>query len=213
MPALDAMDLRFVGSVKALALLALLALLFTRRARARPAWMIVHAAVFAIVLADPVVSLWMNTLYTEFSAVLFGYAAIGCIAVMAGLAPARIGAGRSRSQSRSSVWTVATAACAAAAPPRVIGGTADLAGRTGQRGVLLFVSIFVLAMQTVVFVRPDTIRAANSVNVVLGALLPTARGTRTARLPRSGCRDSAAMSSAQRGTSRWARSWMIDVRK
>ena len=68
------MDLRHVGGVKAMALV-LLALLFTCLLRDRPAWMLTHAVVFALVLADPVVSLWLNTLYTEFAAVLVKYAA------------------------------------------------------------------------------------------------------------------------------------------
>ena len=57
------MDLRIVGAIKA-GLLVLLAVLFTVALRLRPAWMLAHAAVFAMVLADPFVTLWCNALYT-----------------------------------------------------------------------------------------------------------------------------------------------------
>jgi hypothetical protein len=85
-----AMDLRHVGGVKALGLV-LLALVFTLMLRQRPAWMLAHAAVFALVLADPVVTLWLNTLYTEFAAVFLAYAAVMCLVVIAGITPERGG--------------------------------------------------------------------------------------------------------------------------
>ena len=85
-----AMDLRYVGVVKAIALV-LLALIFTLLLRERPAWMLTHAAVFAVVLADPVVTLWLNTLYTEFAAVFFAYAAVICLVMIAGDYPGRRG--------------------------------------------------------------------------------------------------------------------------
>src|SRR5436190_913726 len=44
------MDLRFVGALKALALM-LLAVIFTFALAERPLWMVAHAAVFALVLA------------------------------------------------------------------------------------------------------------------------------------------------------------------
>ena len=45
----------------------------------RPAWALANAAVFAFVLADPMTTLWLNTLYTEFGALLGAYASIGLL--------------------------------------------------------------------------------------------------------------------------------------
>ncbi len=68
-------DLRLVGAVKG-AVLVLLALALDAALKRRPAWALAHAAVFALVLADPMITLWLNTLYTEFGALLGAYASI-----------------------------------------------------------------------------------------------------------------------------------------
>ena len=176
-----AMDLRFVGGVKAIALVAL-ALLFTFLLRERPAWMLAHAEVFALVLADPVVTLWLNTLYTEFAALFFAYAAVMCLVMIAGVAPERgrsyvalgmalLGLGLSRQQHallpacllllawplirqhhRHFAWPLAAAAAA------------------------------VLVLQAIVIARPPSISAANSANVVLGTLLPASGDPEAARV-------------------------------
>src|SRR5215467_4464759 len=70
-----AIDLRRIGAVKATLLVAL-ALSLAWLLRAQPAWGIVHAAVFAIVICDPMNALWLNTLYTEFAALFFLYASV-----------------------------------------------------------------------------------------------------------------------------------------
>lgn len=73
----DRFDLRTLGVVRALALLAA-GLFLTRRFLAHSARAgFVSALVFALVLADPVFSLLFNTLYSEFSTVLFSYLAAG----------------------------------------------------------------------------------------------------------------------------------------
>lgn len=70
-------DLRTLGVVRALALLAA-GLFVTRRFLAHSARAgFVSALVFALVLADPVFSLLFNTLYSGFSTVLFSYLAAG----------------------------------------------------------------------------------------------------------------------------------------
>ncbi|MEP6701603.1 MAG: hypothetical protein ABJB04_01350 [Betaproteobacteria bacterium] len=167
------MDLRYVGATKAIALL-LLAIAFTIALRERPLWMIAHAAVFGLVLADPLVTLWMNTLYTEFAAVLFGYAAVCCLVVIAGVAPDRtrwyvalaaalIGLGLSRQQH--------------AALPLFLSVLLLPAVWRYHRSfgfALLGVSALVIVLQAVVLERPPTIRAANNVNVVMGVVLPAA---------------------------------------
>src|SRR5579862_1724141 len=68
----ESMDLRFIGITKALALF-VLALIFTVALSERQSWMVLHALLFAVVLCDPTVTLWMNSLYTEFGAVFFAY--------------------------------------------------------------------------------------------------------------------------------------------
>ena len=167
------MDLRFVGAVKAIALL-LLALVFTRALRDRPAWIVANAAVFAVVLADPFVTLWMNTLYTEYAAVLFAYAALSCLAVIVGSAAARggwhagfgvalLGLGLSRQQH--------------AFLPLFLVLLAWPAIRQRRRLALplIVAACAAIVVQTVVITRPPSIAAANNVNVVLGTLLPAAR--------------------------------------
>ncbi len=166
-----AMDLRHVGGVKALGLV-LLALVFTLMLRQRPAWMLAHAAVFALVLADPVVTLWLNTLYTEFAAVFFAYAAVMCLVVIAGITPERggwyvafglalLGLGLSRQQH------ALLPACLLLLAWPVI--------RQHHRRFtwpLAAVAVAVLVLQLAVIARPPSIGAANNANVVLGTLLP-----------------------------------------
>lgn len=72
--------LRAVGIVQALALLALV-LAFCVAERARPWARLAHAAVFAVVLADPANTLWLNTLYTESATLFFAYAVAGLVAL------------------------------------------------------------------------------------------------------------------------------------
>jgi hypothetical protein len=170
----ERMDVRFIGVLKSLALIGL-ALAFTFALAERPLWMVANAAVFGIVLADPVVTLWMNTLYTEFSAVLFCYAAIGCLVVIAGIAPDRIGwylwlaaalvgLGLSRQQHAFLPICLAILVLPVAWRYRRALGT-----------VVLMLAITVAIIQTVVIQRAPTLRAANSVDVVLGTLLPASR--------------------------------------
>lgn len=168
-----AMDLRYVGGVKAIALV-LLALIFTCLLRDRPAWMLTHAAVFALVLADPVVTLWLNTLYTEFAAVFFAYATVMCLVMIVGNTPDRggwyvafgaalLGLGLSRQQ-----HALLPACLLLLAWPAIW---------QNQRRLALPLSIAacaVIVLQTVVIARPPSISAANNVNVVLGTLLPSA---------------------------------------
>jgi hypothetical protein len=71
-------DLRLVGAVKGAALI-LVALGLDAALKRRPAWALANAAVFAFVLADPMTTLWLNTLYTEFGALLGAYASIGLL--------------------------------------------------------------------------------------------------------------------------------------
>jgi hypothetical protein len=168
-----AMDFRYVGAVKAMALI-LLALIFTRLLRERPAWMVIHAAVFALLLADPMVTLWLNTLYTEFAAVFFAYAAVMCLVMIAGDTPDRggwylgfglalLGLGLSRQQhALLPAWLV------------LLAWPAIWRNQRRLALPLVIAACTVIALQAVVIARPPTISAANNVNVVLGTLLPAA---------------------------------------
>ena len=68
-------DLRSIGLLKAL-LLTVAACVAHHALRADPRIALVHAAAFMLVMADPVLTLYLNTLYGEFVAALGAYAAI-----------------------------------------------------------------------------------------------------------------------------------------
>ncbi|MEP7083521.1 MAG: hypothetical protein ABI854_02200, partial [Betaproteobacteria bacterium] len=182
----SSMDLRFVGAAKAIALMGL-AFLFTFLMRDRSAPMLMHATVYAIILVDPVVTLWMNTLYTEFAALLFAYAAVVCIAMLTisaaqrnhwlwMLAIALLGLGLSRQQ-----HALLPLCLALLALPAI--------WRTRHAFVmpLLCAAGAAAIVQAFVMTRPPTISAANNANVVLGTILPSARDSggalRALRLP------------------------------
>lgn len=65
-------ELQTVGLVKT-TILCLTACWLTWLYRKRPPAMLAHAAIFALVIADPYNTLWLNTLYTEFAALYFAY--------------------------------------------------------------------------------------------------------------------------------------------
>ncbi len=168
------MDLRWVGVLKAITLV-LLGIGFTIALRERPLWMLAHAAVFGLVLADPFVTLWMNSLYTEFSAVLFGYAAVMCLVVIAGIAPDRIGwylalglalIGLGMSRTQHALLPLCLALLLLPVSWRY---------RRAMGISLIVVCVLVAIVQTVVIERPATLRAANNVDLVLGTLLPASR--------------------------------------
>lgn len=68
-------DMRSIGLLKAL-LLIVAACVGHHALRADPRIALVHAAAFMLVMADPVLTLYLNTLYGEFVAALGAYAAI-----------------------------------------------------------------------------------------------------------------------------------------
>jgi hypothetical protein len=74
--------LQYVGYVK-LSILFLTALLLAWLLRDHPAASAVHGLVVLLVLSDPVVTLWMNTLYTEFATLWSLYAIMGAAVVLA----------------------------------------------------------------------------------------------------------------------------------
>lgn len=74
--------LQWVGYAK-LALLAITALLIAWALAHHPVAGLVHGLIVLLVLADPIVTLWFNTLYTEFAVIWGLYAAIGAACALA----------------------------------------------------------------------------------------------------------------------------------
>ncbi|MGH8714492.1 MAG: hypothetical protein ACREYB_10850 [Casimicrobiaceae bacterium] len=171
-------DLRLVGAVKGVVLV-LLALTLDAALKRRPAWALAHAAVFALVLADPMITLWLNTLYTEFGALLGAYASIALLPVLV-------------ARERHEVWPSRTALAGFALGLAVLGMSRQqhlllpavlalpvvLSLWRPARGAALALAIEVCAIvlvQATWIPRPATIAAANDADVVLGAILPASR--------------------------------------
>ena len=182
-------DLRIVGAVKG-AVLILVALGLDAALKRRPAWALANAAVFAIVLADPMTTLWLNTLYTEFGALLGAYASIGLLPALVVREPQRAPPPR---------WALFGFACSLAVLglsrqqhlllPAVLALPVLISLWRPARGTALGLALWVLAIAIAqaTMARPATITAANNADVVLGAILPASRDqARTAarlRLP------------------------------
>lgn len=172
-----AVDLRIVGAVKGAALI-LVAFGLDAALKRRPAWALANAAVFAIVLADPMTTLWLNTLYTEFGAVLGAYASIGLLPALMMREP--LSAPPSR-------WVLSGFACALAVLglsrqqhlllPAVLALPALISLWRPARRAAVGLAIWVLAIAfaQAIIERPATITAANNADVVLGAILPASR--------------------------------------
>jgi hypothetical protein len=174
----ETIDLRVIGAIKA-ATLIVVAFALGAMLRRRPAFALVHAAVFALVLCDPIVTLWLNTLYTEFTAVLFAYAsvvllvAIGMRATasdspssmqVAALAMSLIGLGLSRQQHFLLPALLIF--------PLVI----SLWARARRSALLLIAVVGAIAFaQAELIGRHPTIAQANNADVVLGAILPASK--------------------------------------
>ena len=168
-------DLRWIGATKA-ALLVALAVAFAVTLRHRPAWMLAHATLFALVVCDPLNALWMNTLYTEFAALFFAYAAIVML-VMLGA--------RDRLSAPPSTGLVAAFALSLAGLglsrqqhvllPAVLALPAVLSlWRPAPRATVAIVAMVcaVPLLQFGFVDRSSSIAAANNVDTVLGTILP-----------------------------------------
>jgi hypothetical protein len=85
----NGVDLREVGLFQAVLLLAI-ALWLQISLRARPGWQLGQAGFFALVLADPFNTLWLNSLYTEAGALLGAYLGVaGLLAIALEARPSR----------------------------------------------------------------------------------------------------------------------------
>ena len=173
----ETVDLRVIGAIKA-ATLIVIAFALGAMLRRRPAVALVHGAVFALVLCDPIVTLWLNTLYTEFTAVLFAYASVVLLVgigmrtttwapsstQIAALAMSLIGLGLSRQQH---LWLPALLVF-----PLVI----SLWARARRSALLLIAVVGAIAFaQAELIRRHPTIAQANNADVVLGAILPASK--------------------------------------
>lgn len=171
-------DLRFVGALKAVTLVAVaiaLGVLFRRR----PGLALIHGLIFAAVIGDPMVTLWLNTLYTEFAALLFAYASVALLVFVGtceqaslppsplhwgALALCLVGLGLSRQQHMLLPALLVV--------PLVV----SLWGPARRGAFLLIVLVSTIAFaQAALLPRHPTIAQANNADVVLGAILPASR--------------------------------------
>ena len=170
-------DLRQLGALKALLLVAI-ALALDRALRARGKARIAHAAIFALLLADPFNALYLNTLYTEFGALAGAYLALGCMGAMilvetprrmlvVGLGLGLLALGCSRMQHVALVPMLAlVAVLGLRARARPWHGAA-IAGAIAIAASLAF-ALFLQRTQ-------ESVADANRINTVLGAVLPASR--------------------------------------
>ncbi|HEY7904506.1 MAG TPA: hypothetical protein VIH36_13695 [Casimicrobiaceae bacterium] len=171
-------DLRLVGAVKG-AVLVLLAVALDAALKRRPAWALAHATVFALVLADPMITLWLNTLYTEFGALLGAYASIALLPVLV----AREAQSARPSRTALIGFALGLAVLGMSRQqhlllPAVLALPIVLSLWRPARGAALALAIEVCAIvlvQATWIPRPATIAAANDADVVLGAILPASR--------------------------------------
>jgi hypothetical protein len=173
-------DIRWIGAFRSIALLASLAgaaLAFHRAHRITPVWL---AAAFAFVLADPMCTLFLNTLYCEFSGLVFATGSILCLvllhtverprAVAVGCAGAAlVGLGLSKVQNQGLPLVFVAVASAF--------WLTDLRRRRDLRLALAVLASCALVPLVIQNRRPspgvnDSIVLANSTDAWFGALLP-----------------------------------------
>ena len=178
--------LRWMGAAK-FTLLALAALLIALALRQHVAASIAHGAIFLLVIADPAVTLWFNTLYTEF-AILWGLyvsiASLHALAIGARLAPV--------------LWLMVVTALATLAfsreqfallPPALVIAAGPWLARSSPSPYVLALGVSVVASMVSfgLLPRPVAISEANRADTYLGVVLPAAgdsgKGLKTLRLP------------------------------
>ena len=155
-----------------LALLALLVLAVAVSLRPNPVASLVHAAIVFLLLADPVSTLWFNTLYAEPAALLGAYGAVAMTACLL------LGGGASRLQ-----WWLLGASFVALGFSReqfaylpvalALLASPALRPRSARRTTMLIaVTIIVAAAQFLLApLRPEYVSPVNRVNAYLGVIL------------------------------------------
>ena len=165
--------LQWIGLAK-LALLAATAFLVAWALRGHAAASLAHGLVFLLVLADPVVTLWFNTLYTEVGVILTLYAAIAFICALAIsdrrlifiwllLVVALIGLAFSREQF-------------ALLPPALILAAWPWLWYRSERttAVVFIVAVLASLASFVLLPRPSMVKLVNRADAYLGAVVPAA---------------------------------------
>ena len=211
-------SLRLVGATKAFALFAV-AFALNVLLKSRPAWMMLHAGVFAIVICDPMNTLWMNSLYTEFSAMLGVYAAVVLLVVIA-----------DRTRSRDAGVATGWAGCRSRRQPRAARFVAP-AARAVAGGACIPGGHCVVATPAACGNRARRDRGADRGDAVDRDRPPSnhrpgqqcgyGAGCDPARIERPGarqpvdwdCRKAVSRRSGRHGISRWASPWSRRVRR
>jgi hypothetical protein len=172
-------NLRWIGYTK-VALLFGTALLIAWALRGHPGAAVAHGLVVALVLSDPVVTLWFNTLYTEFGAIWALYAAIGAACVLA------------LSETPSYVaWGLLVLALVALAfsreqfallgPAIVLASWPWLWHHSRRLTVATFaITLIASAVAFLALPRPEVIAQANRTDAYLGMVLPSSSEPTTA---------------------------------
>jgi hypothetical protein len=159
--------LQWIGYAK-LALLFGTALLIAWLLRDHPWASLVNGLVVLLVLADPVVTLWFNTLYTEFAAIWALYAIIGAMCVLA--ISERLG---------FVAWSLLVIALVALAfsreqfallaPALVAAAWPWLWHRSDRMTMVVFsVALLACVVSFAALPRPDVVRKANRTDTYLG---------------------------------------------
>jgi hypothetical protein len=155
-----------------LALFAALALIVAMALRPYPVASVVHGALFFLLIADPVSTLWLNTLYSEPAALLGTYGAIAMTAVVL------LEGGRSRFHwwlLGASLVVLGLAREQFAYLPLVLTLVAAPALALASRRkawILVIVAAIVAVVQLLAGpLRPDYVSRVNRVNAYLGAIL------------------------------------------
>ena len=155
-----------------LALFTLLALTVAMALRPHPVASVGHAALFFLLIADPVATLWFNTLYAEPAALLGAYGAVAMTAVVV------LEGGR-----RASHWWLLGASLAALGFAReqfsylplalvAIAAPALLRRSRRKTWILAMVAAFIVVAQVLLApLRPDYVSPVNRVNAYLGSIL------------------------------------------
>ncbi len=170
----DEFDIRTVGIIKGMAAIGA-ALFLTFFLWSQPPIILVNAAVFALILADPYNTLWMNTLYSEFAALLFGYVSTGLLYYLLTTESPKRGI---RTIFVLSLFLLGLAKIQHALLPLVLGAIwvpfllAKWRHEKKMIIALIFVSIAVLSIQKLHLDRKFHINAANATDTYMGAVLP-----------------------------------------
>jgi len=170
----EGIRIRWFGLTK-LAILAITALALAWSLHRNPDAALLHGIVFAFVICDPVVTLWFNTLYTEFAALWGLYAVVGCAAALAissrgscGLAVILLAAIVALAFSREQFALLAPALTVIAFP-WIWNRSPHLA--VAAFGVALVSSVISFALLP----RPALVASVNRVDTYLATVLPAAK--------------------------------------